>query len=111
MKKQKIEKIYTVIIIIIFVGFCLGITHAKGANDIRVLQNRFIVSLLFLIPGFVFLRFKDAMLKVFYERDGLVFKNDASKQKAEENMLYMARAMLTTGVVILLLAIAFYILL
>jgi len=114
MNKKKtlvtLEKIYSIAMITVLVAFCLGITHPEGASDIRVLRNRFIVSLMFLIPGFVFFRFKNAMRKIFYERDGLVFKDEASRLKAEENIRYMARAMLITGSTILALAGAFFIL-
>ncbi|GEM_PF-5378280 len=114
MDKQKVLKIfnsiYGIVMAIIFAIYCLKVTNTENISKLQVLKNRFIISLIFLIPGIIHLAFKDKMLKIFYTRNGLIFKDKASEQKAKEEILYLGRYTLITAILILIFAILFYIL-
>lgn len=112
MSKEKpfniFKHLYGIIMVIIFTAFCLTVTCPEGAEKLKVLENRMVASLIFIIPGFISLMFKDWMLKIFYTRNGLVFRDENSKQKALKDIKYFGTYVLTSGVAILVFGLIIY---
>ena len=109
MNKEKninlIKTVYGIVMVLIFVSFCLKIT---GTDKFEVLKNRVIISLIFLIPGVISLKFKDTMFEIFYARNPLFAKVKINKEKLTENIIYFGNHTLATGAIILILALTLY---
>ena len=94
------QKIYTVVMTIIFTAFCLRVT-AGNADKLVNLKNRLVVSLIFLAPGVLLVVFKKSVTGFFYTRQLTVFKNKESEEKAIQQVLQMGMCLLTTGILII----------
>ena len=112
MNKQKIlnvlGEIYGIVMVFVFTIFCLKATASWNPDKLAILKNRLLVSLMFLIPGFISLIFRKMMLRFFYIRAGLAFKDEASKQKAIKQIVYFGKYTLITGFAIVVLALILY---
>jgi hypothetical protein len=101
-------KIYNLIMMIVFTMVCLVFTDTWDGSNTIILKNRFFFSFFFLIPGAIVYKFRNIMLKIFYERDGLKFKDETSKEKILNRTMNIGKTLLLTGIVINILGIFLY---